>query len=150
MRIATSWRQAFTRGAFSEAGREGLPPKSYKGLCHQNKVCVWSIPHPPSHAAKADEPIATRPEQGRRRRTRSRKRADVRGAVCALWEAARAAAVVRAAAAAAAAAAADAPFLPRPRVWAGARSLPGLLPLVVVDFSFPCSELGRGAARPPL
>ena len=57
-----------------------------------------------------------------------------------LWEAARAAAVARAAAAAAA----GAPFLPSPRAWASARSLPGLLPLVVVDFSFPCSEPGSG------
>jgi len=55
-----------------------------------------------------------------------------------LWEAARAAAVARAAAAAAA----GAPFLPSPRAWTSARSLPGLLPLVV--FSFPCSEPGSG------
>ena len=64
-----------------------------------------------------------------------------------MWEAARAAAVARAAAAAAAAAAAGAPFLPSPRACAGARSLPGLLPLVVVDFSFPCSEPGSGEQR---
>ena len=62
-----------------------------------------------------------------------------------MWEAARAAAVARAAAAAAA----GAPFLPSPRAWASARSLPGLLPLVVVDFSFPCSEPGSGEQRAP-